>query len=246
MWVNAAAIGAALVAPGAMAWLLAHDLQAYGWTAAALLVALAARPPAAVPPGRLDARPSLCSGPWLFVVAVVGLELVVSFWAVAWLVAREVAGEATEIGWVLSLYFAGMMSGRVAMAGLGHLARASTVRVVPACLLVAGAGGLLAASAGLPLAAAGLAVAGLGVGPLYPIALDRLFLAAAGPVAASSTGLSASATAIGAGPGVLGVAGAGLGLVPAGPAVFGSLLVLSLALATWIRPVGGTGRRAGR
>jgi hypothetical protein len=77
-------------------------------------------------------------------------------------------------------------------------------------------------------AVGGLFIIGIGVGPLYPLCINRLLGSIENPATASATGLAASATAVGLGPGVLGALAGGVGIGIATTAVVPVLLVLAV------------------
>jgi fucose permease len=132
---------------------------------------------------------------WAAIVLAVSVEFCMISWSADYL--RNVLRMSTaDSAQAVSLFFAGMMLGR--LAGSRLVRRFSTLHVVAASILIASIGFLLFWRAGIAaLGLAGLFVTGLGIASLYPLILS-LAIGAAGSntVQASARATLASGLAI--------------------------------------------------
>ena len=141
--------------------------------------------------------------PYVHIVHAVMVEFPIGIWAVAYL--KEVGGASSGLAvslgaiWGLFLFVTRMSLPRL-MHRLGPWARSISFGVAAAGALVMWMG------PGLWVRVAGLTIVSIGAGPLYPLAVDRLYLgAAADTIALGAVTALASGTAVTVGPLLLGV-----------------------------------------
>lgn len=226
-WVNAVSIATAMATPPLLGAAIDANALPATVTTVVVVIALVSWPdPAIVAAPRRGRRTWFTTG-WVLVVAVVGLEMVVTFWATTWMVARGFGSTPGDVGWAVSAYFAGMLVARL-IVPVATRHKEPRPGLMYGFLLLYGVSLLVVATGNLTVATIGLFLTGVGVGPLYPLCIHRLLASIDNPVAASATGLAASATAVGGGPGVLGAVAAVAGIGPATVVVIPLLAVLTV------------------
>jgi MFS family permease len=221
--VNVFPMLAALGLPLAVAVALALDV---GWrpvlgvpavvtgVVAAVLVAGAAMPGFSAPASAAGTARWWRVGPvrrrWLTLAAGTLVDVGLGLWAASLL--REVGGasEAAAAG-LVAVLFTAMAVSRALTAGLARRFGAGPVLVGGLAVALVGFGPLLVGP-GLVGRVVGLGVIGLGIAPLYPLAVSRLFDAGLGSARASVAGALASGVGITVGPILLGVLGDAVGL----------------------------------
>lgn len=141
--------------------------------------------------------------PYVHIVHAVMVEFPIGIWAVAYL--KEVGGASSGLAvslgaiWGLFLFVTRMSLPRL-VHRFGPWARSISFGVAAAGALVMWMG------PGLWVRVAGLTIVSIGAGPLYPLAVDRLYLgAAADTMALGAVTALASGTAVTVGPLLLGV-----------------------------------------
>ena len=141
--------------------------------------------------------------PYVHIVHAVMVEFPIGIWAVAYL--KEVGGASSGLAvslgaiWGLFLFVTRMSLPRL-LHRFGPWARSISFAVAAAGALVMWMG------PGLWVRVAGLTIVSIGAGPLYPLAVDRLYLgAAADTMALGAVTALASGTAVTVGPLLLGV-----------------------------------------
>lgn len=243
-WVNAISIATAMATPPLLgAAIDANALPATAVTVVAL-IALISWPDRAITVTSGANRRTWFTTGWVLVVAVVGLEMVVTFWATTWMVDRGFGSTPGEVGWAVSAYFAGMLAIRVVIPAVlrRREPRPSAMYGFVVLYLVSL---IFVATGDLLVATVGLFFTGVGVGPLYPLCIHRLLASIDNPVAASATGLAASATAVGGGPGVLGAVAALAGIGPATVVMVPLLAAFTVVIVHRTGPRGDTNLLAG-
>ena len=174
---------------------------------------------------------------WAYVVAVVGVEFSIVFWA-ATLVERRAGTSIPEATSIAALFLGGMFTGRLVM-GYGLAAGRAPRPTAWVALAVVGVGGLVAWVTTSPVvAAAGLFVAGLGVAGLYPLGVAAALATAPGRLALAGNRLTvASGLAILVAPLALGAIADVTGVVA------GWGLVIALVAAAVVLATGLSGER---
>jgi fucose permease len=175
---------------------------------------------------------------WAFLVAAIGVEFSIVFWA-ATLVERQATTTVAEAAAIAAAFLGGMFLGRLALSsGVGR--RWRTPAMVSGGLAVAAAGAALAwVSTSPTLSTVALLLAGLGVAVLYPLGVAAAIAAAPGRLAQAGNRLTlASGLAILVAPLALGAVADATGVVA------GWTLVLVLAGVAFV-PVAVLARTQG-
>lgn len=204
-------VGAVIAAGGSWRWPYALLTLAF-----AVGVAIAARgvaiPDAATAPVDvlpLFRRPDVAR-PWLHIVHAVLVEFPVGIWSVAYLkeVGGASSGAAAALGAIWGLFmFLGRMTLPWWVARFGAWTRSICFGLATVGTLVMWAG------PGLWPRVAGLTIVAIGAGPLYPLAVDRLYdHGGADTVSLGFVTALASGAAVTTGPLLLGVLADGVGL----------------------------------
>lgn len=235
----------ATAAPLLVGW-FAHSIG--GWRLALGLVALtpialyvglgkgispATASTQADPPSIRQPLPGLFWIYWVAIVLAVSVEFCMISWSADYL--ENVLGVLkTDAAQAVSLFFAGMILGR--MAGSRLVQRFSTPRLVTAAILVASLGFLIFWKPGSALMGlGGLFLTGLGVASLYPLILSLAIGASLNnPIQASARATLASGAAILTLPLVLGRLADAVGIGPA----YGVVVILLLSVFLIIQITG--------
>ena len=204
-------VGAAMAA--GQSWRWPYALLTLAVAAAFVLVGRGVR----IPPSSAHPRPVLTlfrrpeiRGPWLRIVHAVMVEFPIGIWAVVYL--KEVGGASSGAAaifgalWGLCLFVSRMLMPRSVMRfGASSSAVAFGISAVGVLLMWSGPG--------LGVRVLGLAVVATGCGPLFPLAVDRLFHAdGADTVSLGAITALASGVAVTVGPLTLGVLADQVGL----------------------------------
>jgi hypothetical protein len=228
-WVNAISIATAMATPPLLGAAIEAGRLPETTFAVVAIVALISWPDRSIAASPQLSRKTWFTIGWVLVVAVVGLEMVVTFWAASWMVARGFGSTPADVGWAVSAYFAGMLAARMVVP-LAIRHREPRPGIMYGFLLLYGVSLLGVAGGNLTVATIGLFLTGVGVGPLYPLCIHQLLASIDNPVAASATGLAASASAVGGGPGILGALAAIAGIGPATVAIIPLLAVFTVVI----------------
>ena len=150
--------------------------------------------------------------PWLHLLNAIFPEMATAVWAATYL--KEVGHASGGLAAAMAGAFGvAMFASRQVVP---HIVRVFGAATVSACFIVLGAGSLVMVFGGsLAARVVGLTIVGLGAGPLYPLDVDRLYLAAEhriDPVSLGAICMLAAGTAITLGPLALGVLADSIGL----------------------------------
>ena len=146
-----------------------------------------------------------CLVPWLHLLNAIFPEMATAVWAATYL--KEVGHASGGLAAAMAGAFGvAMFASRQVVPQIVGFFGAATVS---ACFIILGIGSLVMVfGGGLAPRVAGLTIVGLGAGPLYPLDVDRLYVAAEhriDPVSLGAICMLAAGTAITLGPLALGV-----------------------------------------